>query len=373
MARENNLVFGKMCFLGKYDGKTQLIIRDKMRKEVVPHILSGRDDHDCFLMTRVNGKFSFYTAKSESGTYPAIDPPGSGWGSRIEIAGANEFMIWQGPGEAGVSAGGEPSTEEVAFDNLEIIEKEYQLAEPAQIMNTVFSEGNLVSNWSFENVLPFFGPLSQKMDPHFEGSISAPAYSGRYFCRIEDKTDNTKTLTSDKMPAQIELNGNTTRKFLINCKYRRGSGVPSSVKPAVVLYKKDGTTQRLTSFDTYSGNSDWEEYSDDIDLTSFAEVTSFMLELVDKTVTWSLGAIDFDNVQIKPDFDMDENYKTLSNPVTTITFADGLEQTFQTIKPHGEKDIVAATILDAEGRVERTLPAFTSDNTAELHKVKKDP
>ena len=328
---------------------------------------------ETILMTRVNGKFSFYTAKSQADTCPTIDPPGTGWGDKIEIAGTSEFMIWRGPGETGISAAGEPSSSELVFDNLRIVEKEYQLAEPAQIMNTVFSEGNLVSNWSFENVLPFFGPASQKMDLHFEGSTSAPAYSGRYFCRIEDKTDNTKTLISDKMPAQIELNGNTTRKFIISCFYRRGSSVPSSVKPAVVLYNKDGTTQRLTSFDSYTGNSGWETYLGTVDLTSNVDATSFALELVDKSITWSSGTIDFDNVQVKPDFDMDENYKTSSNPVTTITFADGLEQSFQTIKPHGGKDIVAATILDAEGRVERTLPAFTSDNIAELHKVKKDP
>jgi hypothetical protein len=368
MAREDNFMFGRMCFLGKIDGKVHLIIRDKARKDVAPYKITGRDDHDCLRIDRVNGKYSFYTAQSVGGVCPST------WGSKIEIAGCSDFAIWEGPAEVGVSLAGSPVLAGVTFSNIHITENEHKLSEPATIVNTVFAQGNLVSNWSFENVMPFFSPQTAnyivRKEKYNDGVSDINAYEGYYFCRIKDKTDNTTTLTSKPMPADVALGGKSTAEFKLYCMTRIIGTIPGTVHPTIVVTNSSGSTTRV-DLTAYTGSTSWTFYEAKIDLTTVTGAVSFSLELVDKTNTWSSGSIDFDNIRIEPVFKELVASSTSDGPVTTITYADGLEQTFQTIKPHGDKDIVIATILDDEGRVERVLPAFVTEN--QLHKVKTDP
>lgn len=368
MVREDDRMFGRMAFLGLKNGNIQLIVRDKSRKAVSPREIANTGNHDCFRIDRINGVYAFYSAPSSSDECPCVQPESScnGWGGKIELGGHDEFELWEGSSEVGLSLAGAADVQ-TEFDNVRMYERDLKLTEPMTIVNTVFSEGNLVSNWNFEQPHFFFGPQTANYIPHLE---AADAYSGRYICRIEDKTDNSSTLTSDPLPAVVELDGNFTDRYTFSCVYRTNASFPSGVHPTVILQPRTGSPVSVALND-YTASSAWKHYLADFDMSSGTDVVSFTLQLVDEGETWNSGHIDFDIVGIEPNFVNVASEKIMSKPVTVHTYADGFEQTFQTVKPHGDHDIVASTILDYEGRVERVLPVFTA--AANLHKVKDDP
>jgi len=92
-------------------------------------------------------------------------------------------------------------------------------------------------------------------------------------------------------------------------------------------------------------------------------VTSFQ-------VTVNGATIDFDNVCVSPYYSESDGSRTSNDPITSITFADGLYQKFQSIQRHGSEDIIASTVLDYAGQVERAFPLFTDATSTSLSKYR---
>lgn len=391
MARASDLAFDRMVFMGREMGNGELYLynRRKPREDNTPLILDAtHNNHTCLRMDREGEKLTFYSAAwdSENGCPCENDDDLHKWGDKITVDFDDGINGWSGPIDIGIaaacghieSAPPSPLTE-IEVDNIIFVDKGHQLKALPTIINTAFSEGNLISNWSFENTDNFFGPFlavpPQLYNPHFLEEAEN-AYEGRYFCRIQDKVSG-HTLTSKKVPVYFERNGVQSNKLILKMMYRSNiSG--QALYPKIIIHNFDLTTTEppLTEPFDLTSPGDWKEYNAEIDLTGNSiDACACELELIAADASFT-GYMDFDNVQLYPYFEDIDNSKTASPPVTNISYADGMNQKFQVVARHSDKDNVSAMIIDAEGRPNRIVPSYievSNNDGNNLGEVKDDP
>jgi YD repeat-containing protein len=394
MLRPDNLTFGTMLFLGKQNGATVAIHRPVARQDVAPYVYDvnlppDRTTHDWLRIKRDGGVVALYSAASAlDGSGPANEAQ---WGSPIPVAGHTSLSGFEGALEVGLAAADKQETapytlEYAEFDHIQVLDKGLRLAAPPSIYNTVFAEGNLIANWGFENDHCFFGERIEAggmtINPHFE---MTDAFEGRFAGKISNKIAGS-TLATPQLPAYYEYAvDKPVKKLRLNFKYRNTE--ISDMHPTLRILRSDNpaTTVDLPTIPVNTGDAAWRIYDADISLTDatgelYADAYAISIELINKDDAFAgAGSIFFDNVLLHPLAETEENsLPPINDPVTTITFADGLQQQFQVVQPHTDalgshEDIVAATILDQEGRVERTLPVFVDKTAADFSKPKDDP
>jgi len=372
MVRPDLISYNKMAFAGlqRYsvgDGNggttsqmsVAAIVRKRPRTDVGPCFIEG-STHPYIRVKRTSGVLQFFSSSD-----------GSTWGNPLMVFGETDLTGWDGALLVGVAAAGEltgdiESTPLIEYDKLYFSNGSEALTQPNVIVNSVFADGNLIGNWSFENVDPVF-VSTDATTVLGSRTEDANAYEGRFVWSIPSKSADQTDATATRLPAHFVRTETAAKTIRIQLQVSSLS--TGTCRPGLMFYKSDGTSVRATCGNYAPEHAGaWTLYGYDVAIP--ADVESFDFELIDKTITFT-DAIKFDNVAVYPVFGS-ENDK----PVTSYTFADGLLQKFQTIQPFGNKDIVASLLIDDDGRVERALPVFvTEEDAAEgaLHKVKLDP
>jgi hypothetical protein len=381
MVRENNASFGRMIFFGINNGVLTIMSRSKAHQDVAMFSL-GLTDETWLQIGRTGSSISCYAS---------VD--GEIWDGPFAIGDDADFPGWDGAIEVGLAAAGDNiingaatsiNLEQAQFDNIVMVPLG-TLEKPGAIINTVFANGNLISNWSFENEDGFItsgDPADTWFNNHFEAVSGAPAQEGRYFLHTYGKPSG-KTLSTPLFSTYFEKNDITATELTVSFWVR--SDHQTTITPALLLQPSDGSpavVSPLPSITISTGQvNTWVKYSipqnpkTPLPVPDGTAYSGFALRLFDATATYPSTSIDFDNILVAPRFE-----SAISEPVTTLTYANGANQKFQTVQPTADKDIVASLLLDEDGRTSRTLPVFAKASVTpsglpnpDFHDVKFDP
>lgn len=361
MIRTSMMTFDRMLFIGLKDGKNIVVHRNKPRQDVGEfEILSGGSSYEWLKIVRIGDKIECF-----------ISTNGTTWDGPFGCQGITEFKGWDGTIEVGIFAAGDNNDllyDTVSFSNIKIENNSGLLSKPNTVIKTIFSDGNLVSNWSFENIHEYMKKIGTGWngEQHFQESQTEPAYEGRYYLRMENKPSGAAFITPE-YSCYYEKGNHIAEQIKLAFMVR--PSVNKKIQPVLVSYPRDGSSPKRDTLLSKNVTANiWNNYDLIIDMPDPVQYEYFAIEVLDKTTAAS-GIIDIDNLLITPLYGGENN-----SPVTTMVFADALEQEFQTITTTEDYDIVSAVVLDNEGRVYRNLPPYAAyESDGEFHKVKRDP
>lgn len=350
MVRTGNASFDKMLFIGCKNSVPILLHRKRVRQDAYKFTYTSRSD-TWFKISRTGNKINVF-GSSDGINWDTLNPD------------AHELSSLEGSLLIGLAAAGNPGLpyQKASFDNIIINIPETDLNYPNEIINTVFADGNLVKNWSFENNQHSFSVIGTgSFDNHFENSNNS-AYEGHYTARLSNKTA-LWTIESDKFSTSYTRNAKTATQFLLEFYLKPNVTIQNA--PTVSWYSDNGNLLSTTVLDSKTVTAGiWNHLQYRISIPSDSGITFFNVKPVSLDV--SADTIDMDNILITPVYNSESN-----KPITIISFADGFNQKFQTVQNAGDSDIVSATLLDDNSRIERSIPLFVSHSG--LHSVKKDP
>lgn len=379
MIRENESAWSPMVFFGHDNAGMFISYRTEYRKPTSRIDVSGRAAQTCLRITRTGETLEFFSRA------PIADPanaarltcPVTGW-NRVEVptAGmATQISGWPMLARVGLAASGN-SVDEARFNDLRI-EGQVNgstrtwvnlLKQPQTIYNTRFSDGNLVSNWSFENKQNWMVPIYTtpaigyySIVPHTD---AVPAFEGRFFARYTNKV-NSNSMITPRLPVYFENDGRAANEFLLKAMVRTSI---ANVYPRIKYIYENGGSGSGPAPAPYPTGSGWSKY--EVKLSPPSTAVAFQVELVDESVAFT-GTLDLDNIILTPLFGGEKNVG-----VTTVTFADGVDRQFQTIRYGAGEDVVKATILDGQSRSMRELPPYAVSQISDLtgyRKAKSDP
>jgi hypothetical protein len=364
MVRDNNSDFSRMVFIGYNNNDVRLLYRSKPYQDIAQHPTATSPNSDTwFKINRTGSTIKCYSSSD-----------GSTWNGPFGIAGATEFIDWDRVVEIGLAAAGDNDDTtylNAHFTDIKIISDDAALTRYNTIINTVFADGNLVSNWSFENLdAAITSEDTSWYDGHFDEASGSPAYEGHYYLHMLAAKPSNQSLTTQYFNTFFEKNGISATSVHVSFYVR--SNAACAFTPVLEAVRRD-TVSKVKNIPLDTCKIDtankFKQYLTIKDIPDPSKYSRFRLQLIPKTAALS-AKLDFDNVVVAPVFQGGS-----SAPVTNLTFADGCDQKFQTIQAADSEDVVASLILDDDGQTARTLPVFAKRKGAstDFHKVKIDP
>jgi PKD domain len=353
MVRPSYTSYDKMLFVGTKGGKDLILHRNKVRTDAYSYP-STTSSNTWFRISRTNGVITTF-GSTDGTTWTSLDP------ANHPLTGLEGSVV------IGLAAAGKPSIPytSVSFDKITITVPNVNLTFPNDIISTVFSDGNYVSNWGFENLRNIFTGKGTgvSFNHRYTSTSSQVAYEGHYCGRATSKTTSWY-IESEKYPFNPVRDGQNIGMLSVDF-YVKPATTAVQNAPSIAWYDANNNLLSTSTLESRTYTADvWNHMQYYVMVPSNNNIASFSFIPFESNL--AIATIDIDNILICPMTGIERNL-----PLTTITYANGLNQVFQSVQNVGDSDIVSANLMDVYGRAERSLPVFSSKSS--LHNVKKDP